>query len=57
MLGSGSQCMIVLTLVFFVRPLIEKACAKLFGDYAALNSGCSACAIEDMTGYLLLLRG
>jgi hypothetical protein len=36
--------------VHFGRPLIEKAYAKLFGDYKAIGYGQAPCAIEDMTG-------
>lgn len=34
-----------------LRPLIEKAYAKLHGDYAAIDGGLAADAIEDLTGY------
>lgn len=35
---------------FFRRPLLEKAYAKLHGDYSSLNGGLESEAIEDMTG-------
>jgi hypothetical protein len=36
-------------------PLIEKAFAKLHGDYASLTSGATGEAIEDMTGSVILV--
>lgn len=36
-------------------PLVEKAYAKLHGDYAALMFGRTCDAIEDMTGYVFLV--
>ncbi len=35
------------------RPLLEKAYAKLHGDYASLNGGQSGDAAEDLTGYVI----
>lgn len=32
-------------------PLIEKAYAKIHGNYDALRSGCVSEAMEDLTGY------
>ena len=34
-------------------PLVEKAWAKLHGDYASVMYGRTCDAIEDMTGYVL----
>ena len=34
-------------------PLIEKAYAKLHGDYQSLDGGLASEAIEDMTGYVV----
>ena len=34
-------------------PLVEKAWAKLHGDYASVMYGRMCVAIEDMTGYVL----
>ena len=36
-------------------PLIEKAYAKLHGDFAALEGGVMSEAIEDLTGYVDIL--
>jgi hypothetical protein len=33
-------------------PLVEKAFAKLHGNYAALDGGQSGEAVEDLTGYV-----
>jgi Calpain family cysteine protease len=32
------------------RPLIEKAYAKFYGDYASLDGGTDSEALEDLTG-------
>ena len=34
-------------------PLVEKAWAKLHGDYASVMYGRACDAIEDMTGYVI----
>jgi hypothetical protein len=36
-------------------PLVEKAYAKLHGDYASVGFGRPCDAIEDMTGYAFLV--
>jgi hypothetical protein len=36
-------------------PLVEKAFAKLHGDYSSLNGGRTGEAIEDMTGSVSLI--